>query len=45
MSEVFWAKLFCKMSDLFGLVLLALILSAKNQKETLMMSSGTCGGI
>ena len=45
MSEVFWAKLYCKMSDLFGWCLLALRFSATNSaiKITQMMSTGTCG--
>ena len=45
MSEAFWAKLYCKMSDLFGWFLLALIFSAINSgiKKTLMMAAGTCG--
>ena len=30
MSEVFWAKLYCKISDLFGWFLLALVFSATN---------------
>ena len=44
MSEVFWAKLYCKMSDLFRWFLLALRFSATNSgiKKTLMMSTGTC---
>ena len=45
MSEVFWAKLFCKMSDLFGWFLLALGFFCYKfwNKKTLMMSTGTCG--
>ena len=45
MSEAFWAKLYCKMSDLFRWFLLALRFSATNSgiKKTLMMSTGTCG--
>ena len=44
MSEVFWAKLYCKMSDLFRWFLLALRFSATNSgiKKTLTMSTGTC---
>ena len=43
--EVFWAKLYFKMSDLFGYFLLTLRFSATNSgmKKTLMMSTGTCG--
>ena len=44
MSEVFWAKLYCKMSDLFRWFLLALRFSATNSGiKKLMMSTGTCG--
>ena len=45
MSEAFWVKLYCKMSDIFGWFLLALRYSATNFgiKKTLMMSTGTCG--
>ena len=45
MSELFWAKLYCKMSDLFRWFLLALRFSATNSgtKKTLMVSTGTCG--
>ena len=44
-SEVFWAKRYFKMSDLFGWFFLDLRFSATNSgiKETLMMSTGTCG--
>ena len=43
-SEVYWAKLYCKMSDLFHWFLLALRFSATNSgiKKTLM-STGTFG--
>ena len=44
MSEVFCAKLYCKMSDLFRWFLLALRFSATNSGiKKLMMSTGTCG--
>ena len=45
MSEVFWPKLYCKLSDLSRLFLLALRLSARKSgiKKTLMMPTGTCG--
>ena len=44
MSEVFWAKLYCKMSDLFRWFLLALRFSAANTGiKKLMMSIGICG--
>ena len=45
MSEAFWVKLYCKMSDIFGWFLLALRYSVTNFgiKKTLMMSTGTCG--
>ena len=44
MSEIFWEKLYCKMSDLFRKFLLALILSATKSgiKKTLMISTGMC---
>ena len=44
MSEVVWAKMCCKMGDLFRWILLGLRFSAINSgKKNLMMSSGTCG--
>ena len=44
MSVVFWAKLYCKISDIIRWFLLALRFSATNSgiKKTLMMSTGTC---
>ena len=44
-SVVFWTKLYCKTSDIFRWLLLALRFSATNSgiKKTLMMSTGTCG--
>ena len=44
-TVVFWAKLYCKMSDIFRWLLLALRFSATNSgiKNTLMMSTGTWG--
>ena len=47
-SEVFWSKLYCKMSDIFRYFLLALRLStwkSENLKKSLMTSTGTCGRI
>ena len=44
-SVDFWAKLYCKMSDLFCWFSLALRFSATNsgKKKTLTISKGTCG--
>ena len=45
MSEVFWARLYCKTSDRFHWCLLDLRFCATNSGiiKTLMMSTGTCG--
>ena len=47
MIEVFWAKLNCKISNLFRQFLLALRLSARKSeiKNKLMISTGICGRI
>ena len=44
MSVVFWAKLYCKISDIIRWFLLALRFSATDSgiKKTQMMSTGTC---